>query len=106
MINAISPLAGGNALYSSMLPAAQAAAAAGAKEEFLTIFYKELLKQAFKAPDLTLGGEEQSAESAFYLAFNSDMMVEQLAAKMARKSALDIGRTNDPTNNQTEEAIR
>jgi hypothetical protein len=58
-----------------------------AKEEFLTIFYKELLRQVFKAPDLSIGGEEENRVMNF---FGSDLMVEQLARQLARKGSFDV----------------
>ncbi len=55
------------------------------KEEFLTIFYKEIFKQVFKAPDLS-PGEDKDNSSEFVSGFNSDLMVEQMAQLMAQKS--------------------
>lgn len=79
----------------SLIPASKAGSAsleaprAEARQEFLTIFYKELLKQAFKAPDLSLGESEQ--ENAFVSAFNSDLMVEQLARELVKNGSFDPG---------------
>lgn len=56
------------------------------KDEFLAIFYKELLKQVFKAPDLSPGEEDK--ENNFVSSFSSDLMVEQLAEQMAKKAAI------------------
>ena len=53
------------------------------KEEFLAIFYKELLKQAFKPPKLGMGDEENSLSTTF----GSDLFVERLALELARSGA-------------------
>lgn len=52
-------------------------------EEFLAIFYRELLKQAFKPPKLGLGSENNSLTGAF----SSDLLVERLALELARNRA-------------------
>jgi hypothetical protein len=53
------------------------------KEEFLAIFYKELLKQAFQPPKLGLEGEDNSLTGSF----GSDLLVERLALELARSGA-------------------
>ena len=53
------------------------------KEEFLAIFYKELLKQAFTPPDFSVGDEKSSLTSSF----GSDLLVERLALELARSGA-------------------
>ena len=56
------------------------------KEEFLAIFYKELLKQAFKPPHFGLedeGGENSSITGVF----GSDLLVDKLALELARSGA-------------------
>ena len=53
------------------------------KEEFLAIFYKELLKQAFKPPKLGLEGDDNSLTRTF----GSDLLVERLALELARSGA-------------------
>lgn len=53
------------------------------KEEFLAIFYKELLKQSFKPPKLSIGNEDNSLTRTF----GSDMLVERLALELARSGA-------------------
>lgn len=68
--------------YSQIMPAARSAASAKVKDEFLAIFYKELLKQVFKTPNLSLGEENEQNNSL--TSFNSDLMVEQLAQQLAR----------------------
>jgi len=98
MASQISPvnpfLATGN-VYSPVVTPGQAAGRAIAagesravktKTEFMAIYYKELLKQVFKAPDLKIGDDEDNQNSAF-TAFNSDVMVEQLAQHLAERSA-------------------
>ena len=52
-----------------------------AKAQFLTIFYREILKQVIKPPDLS-GGEDDSGMHTF----NSDMMVNQLTELMVKKA--------------------
>ena len=67
-------------------PSMQALAGAGSqkvKEEFLAIFYKALLKQAFKPPKLGMGDEENSLSTTF----GSDLLVERLALELARSGA-------------------
>jgi len=51
------------------------------KEEFLALFYKELLKQAFKPPNLGWGDENNTSFSS---TFGSDLMVEKLAVELAQ----------------------
>jgi|GEM_PF-1149925 len=53
------------------------------KEEFLAVFYKELLKQAFKPPKLGMGEDE----SSFMSTFGSDIMVEKMALELAQSGA-------------------
>ncbi|KPJ69789.1 hypothetical protein AMJ44_02460 [candidate division WOR-1 bacterium DG_54_3] len=53
------------------------------KEEFLAIFYKELLKQAFKAPSLGFANEDNSLTGSF----GSDLFVERLALELAKSGA-------------------
>ena len=53
------------------------------KEEFLAIFYKELLKQAFKAPSLSFENENNSLVGSF----GSDLFVEKLALELAQSGA-------------------
>jgi len=54
----------------------RAAAAAKTQREFATIFYKEIMKQVFKAPNLSA---EEPAEGDLLSSFNSDIMAEQMA---------------------------
>lgn len=53
------------------------------KEEFLAIFYKEILKQSFKPPKLGVESENDSLTGTF----GSDMLVERLALELARSGA-------------------
>ena len=53
------------------------------KEEFLAIFYKELLKQAFKPPKLGFESENNNLTGTFA----SDMLVERLSLELARSGA-------------------
>jgi len=71
----------------SMLPDGQSWSGANAqkvKEEFLTYFYKEILKQAVTVPDLSLGGEENNSVSKI---FTADLMVEKLAQELVQSGA-------------------
>lgn len=68
-------------------PTLNSSEALAAKEEFLTIFYKELLRQVFKAPDLSLGDDQNKVDLVG--SFGSDLMVEQLARELARKGSFD-----------------
>jgi len=86
MIDSLSPLAGLRNDYSQIMPAAGTAASVKVQNEFVTIFYKELLKQVFKTPDFSIGDNEK--ESNVFSAFNSDMMAEQLAQQLAQKALL------------------
>lgn len=53
------------------------------KEEFLAVFYKELLKQAFKPPKLGMDEDDNSLTNAF----GSDLMVERMALELAQSGA-------------------
>lgn len=84
MTLSIDPLSGRNGSYANLVMAAGASSRSTAvQKEFLTIFYKELLKQAFKAPDLSIGDKD---ENNFVSSFGSDAMIEQLAQEMARRA--------------------
>ena len=65
--------------------AGRSAVSGKVSNEFLTIFYKELLKQVFKTPDLSLGNSADK-ESRFST-FNSELMVDQLAEQLAKNAA-------------------
>ena len=57
------------------------------KDKFMTLFYKEILKQVYKAPALGLDGE---AEQNTYSAFSSDMMIDQMAMELAQKGSFSM----------------
>jgi hypothetical protein len=74
--------------YQVRRPAA-ATAADKVQEEFLAIFYKELLKNAFQAPNLSPGDEtEKDGANSTVSTFTSEMMVEQLAREMIKSGQL------------------
>jgi len=52
------------------------------KEEFLTLFYKEMLKQNFKAPNLSVGEKDNNSFSSM---FSSEIMVNKIAGELARR---------------------
>jgi Rod binding domain-containing protein len=62
-------------------------AAQQVKTEFMAIFYKELLKQSFQSPSLSLGGDDDNNPSPVKL-FASDILVEKLAMELARNGAI------------------
>ena len=92
MINALNPVGNGidpTDSQTQLLAAAQVAQATHsekAQQEFMTLFYKEMLKQAFKPEDLN--GDEEPQENSFISDFKSDIMVEQLANEMVKNGAL------------------
>jgi len=75
---------GMKSLY-SQIASTQRAGSAEARTEFLTIFYKELLKQVIKAPDFSLDDEDK--KDNLISSYNSDVMVEQLARELAKNAA-------------------
>ena len=54
------------------------------KQEFLAVFYKELLKQAFKPPRFGVDNEENNSMTS---TFGSDLLVERLALELAQSGA-------------------
>jgi len=84
-IGAINPLSAAPAQYQSVT---RTAAAAKVQEEFMVIFYREMLKQAFKAPDLSVTDGEEKNGAGFSAAYSSEMMVEQLAREMIKSGQL------------------
>ena len=52
-------------------------------QEFMAIFYKELIKQAFKPPNLTGTDNPNSIGNTF----STDMFVEQMALELARSKS-------------------
>jgi len=53
------------------------------QQEFMAIFYKELLKQAFKPPNLTGTNNPNSIGNTF----STDMFVEQMAKELAQSKS-------------------
>jgi len=89
-MDGLNQIIGSGNSYGQIGAVSRSAAAARTREEFLTIFYKEMLKQVFKTPDLSIGTDEEEKNSSF-AAFNKDLMVEQLAGQLARNAALSQG---------------
>jgi hypothetical protein len=83
-MDAISPLSAlaGDPRLSQVVSAAGANSQAG--EEFLTIFYKEMLKSAIKAPSFSYDPDNKSEAETFFSAYNTDLMVEQFAKQLAK----------------------
>jgi len=54
------------------------------KDEFLALFYKEILKQAFDSPSFSTYGEEENSMSAM---FTSDIMVGKMAEQLVKSKA-------------------
>ena len=99
-IKALNPLTG-------VAPAARAAANNKVRDEFLTIFYKELLKQVFKAPNFNpTGNSEENGqvnEFNFGTAFGQDLMLDQLAEQLVKNAKLNaqlIAPTEIPEGNK------
>jgi len=57
------------------------------KNEFFTMFYKEILKQAFKPSSFGFSEENDSSLTATYA---SDLFVEQMARELAQNQALTM----------------
>ena len=89
-MEAVSPLSA-LATYNRL---SQAAGASGvnsrAGEEFLTIFYKEMLKQAIKAPSFSYDPENKD-ENNFFSVYNTDIMIEQFAKQLAKNQVARPG---------------
>jgi Rod binding domain-containing protein len=60
------------------------------KEQFLAVFYKELLKKVYKAPNLSLGGEEENNSNSTLSTFTSDLLVEKMAMELAKNQILNF----------------
>lgn len=81
MAEAISGIAGN---YYDGIPVIQPATAREkVQQEFMAIYYKEILKQAFKTSDFSLDKENAS----FFQTFGKDLLVEQMAMELARSKA-------------------
>ena len=60
------------------------------KEQFLTMFYREIFKKVFTPPQLNITGddEEENKRANNYVSNFSDLMVEQLVKQMIRSGQL------------------
>jgi Rod binding domain-containing protein len=63
----------------------RAAANAGVQAEFMTIFYKEMLKQVFAAPRIG-EDDEPSGFNTTITALNSDLMAEKMAEHLVKNA--------------------
>ncbi|MBI5399136.1 hypothetical protein HZB07_00770 [Candidatus Saganbacteria bacterium] len=54
------------------------------KEEFLSLFYKEVLKNFIHPPQISLSDEKEASMGSL---FASDMLVNQMALELARSKA-------------------
>jgi Rod binding domain-containing protein len=86
----ISSLTAANRL-DQLLPAARAARNEKVTEEFLAIFYKEMLKSAIKSPDLTFGNDEEKDNNSVFSSLNQDVLIEQFAKQLAKNQAARPG---------------
>ena len=94
-MSTVDPVSGIGNYYSTVVPAAQTAQVSAAKEEFMAIFYRELLKQTFKAPDLTFKSDDESDQGTnISSAFASEALIDQLADQMAKRMAIQMGWNN------------
>ncbi len=90
MIDPVNPVGENSISYAELAAAAaRAERTEAAKKEFLTMFYKELLKQAIKTPNLSLGDPDQE-ENNISSSYGSDLLVEKLAGQLAEKAASQI----------------
>lgn len=85
MMDALSPLLGSSGTLMPRSIAGNGRADGKVQTEFLTLFYKELLKQVFKAPDLSMG-EKDEKNNNLMSAYNSDLMAEKMAEMLAQKA--------------------
>ncbi len=83
-IQSLQGMQGAQGINSLPSPYQMSASAAKTKEEFLAIFYKELLKQVFKPPKFGFGEEENNSLTGV---FGSDLLVERLALELAQSGA-------------------
>ena len=90
-MEAVSPLSA-LSTYNKMSQAAGAGAVnSGAGEEFLMVFYKEMLKEAIKATSFSYDPEEKSDANSFFAAYNTDIMIEQFAKQLAKNQVARPG---------------
>lgn len=68
----------------------QAQASQKVKDEFMAIFYKELLKQAFKPPNVGFSGEGENSSNSIAAVFSSDLLVEKMALELAQSRAFSV----------------
>ena len=61
-----------------------------AKQDFMAVFYKEILKQIVKTPNLSLDEEEEGALSSPVSAYYNDLMVEQIAKDWVQKGYIPL----------------
>ncbi|MFH1386943.1 MAG: hypothetical protein ABIH50_04690 [bacterium] len=73
----------------NVVPTGNTRSAAQAKEEFIAVFYEQLLKQVFKAPSLSMQDDEENQGSTFTAAFTSELMARTLAEQMAKNSMMN-----------------
>lgn len=64
-------------------------------QEFLTIFYKEMLKQSIKLPGMSVDGSEDESGFASLTEMNSDLLIEKFAKQLAKSQAAQLGWIND-----------
>ena len=89
-MDALSPISAGSD-FGQLIAAARAQGNnSQIGQEFLTLFYKEMLKQTIQAPALTFD-PDKNEEETFFSAFNSDIMVEQFARQLAANQAAQLG---------------
>ena len=90
MIDPVNPVSDNSLNYSNLIPAAAGAdRSEAAKKEFLTMFYKELLKQAIKTPNLSMTDPDME-ENNIISSYSSDLLVEKLAGELAEKASSQI----------------
>ncbi len=82
-ISQLSALTTYNRLSQLERSAGTAALNSPAGEEFLMVFYKEMLKQAIKPPAMTYDPDNQE-EQTLFSALNTDIMVEQFAKQLVK----------------------
>ena len=85
-VNGISGYQGTQELFLRASQATSSVERQKIKEEFLSIFYKEILKQSFKTPNF--GGSENS--NSVMGMFGSDILVEKLALELAQSKSFSI----------------
>ena len=61
------------------------------KQDFMALFYKEILKQIVKTPNLSIDEDEDSGLSNPVSTYYNDLMVEQIAKDWVQKGYLPIG---------------